>query len=128
MARLLRPYFDFPYVVERLNRDFSQELCASYDDGGHLHPPAAAMRTAAPNKDRSVIRHDYRYWAQATSLREIVPFAPYGRGDGFWDANSADRNSRTCSTSPTTSPSASNTYAPDLALRMHSGGQNPKYP
>lgn len=96
MARLSRPYFDFSYGVERLNRDFSRELRASYDDGGHLHPPAAAPRTAAANKDRSVIRHDYRYCALAISLREIGPFAPCGRGDEFWDANPADRTSRTC--------------------------------
>lgn len=29
-----RSYFDFPYLVERINRDFSQELRASYDQGG----------------------------------------------------------------------------------------------
>ncbi|MBS7669072.1 TonB-dependent receptor [Croceicoccus gelatinilyticus] len=29
-----RDYFDFPYLVERVYKDFSQEVRASYDDGG----------------------------------------------------------------------------------------------
>ena len=31
-----RPYFDFPFYVERKYKDWSQELRASYDDGGAL--------------------------------------------------------------------------------------------
>jgi len=31
-----RPYFDYPFLVERLNRDISQELRATFDNGGPL--------------------------------------------------------------------------------------------
>lgn len=31
-----RPYFDFPFYVERLYKDWSQEFRATYDDGGAL--------------------------------------------------------------------------------------------
>jgi iron complex outermembrane receptor protein len=32
-----RSYFDYPYFVERINRDFSQEFRVSYDQGGKFH-------------------------------------------------------------------------------------------
>ncbi|GAB7555054.1 TonB-dependent receptor [Novosphingobium sp. 11B] len=31
-----RPYFDYPYLIERLNQDISQELRATYDNGGPI--------------------------------------------------------------------------------------------
>ena len=36
IAQGARPYFDFPFYVERVYKDWSQELRASYDNGGRL--------------------------------------------------------------------------------------------
>jgi len=41
LAQGARTYFDYPYIVERINHDFSQELRATYD-GGPLHITAGA--------------------------------------------------------------------------------------
>lgn len=37
-----RPFFDYPYLVERLNQDFSQELRLSFDNGGPIQATLGA--------------------------------------------------------------------------------------
>jgi iron complex outermembrane receptor protein len=37
-----RPVFDYPYLVERLNQDFSQELRLSFDNGGPIQATLGA--------------------------------------------------------------------------------------
>lgn len=37
-----RPFFDYPYLVERLNQDFSQEVRLSFDNGGPIQATLGA--------------------------------------------------------------------------------------
>lgn len=41
-SNVARPYFDYPYLVERLNQDFSQEVRLSFDNGGPIQATVGA--------------------------------------------------------------------------------------
>ncbi|MCJ1961899.1 TonB-dependent receptor [Novosphingobium mangrovi (ex Hu et al. 2023)] len=62
-ANGLRTYWSFPYLVERRNKDFSQELRLSFDDGG----PLQAMLGAS-----------YLYTSATPGLVSVSNFEQYG--------------------------------------------------